>query len=94
MIDPMQVLFIVAVTVLTIFLALVGYQLFLFLKDLRSTLKKVDTILDDVDIITSSVSTPVEKLSGLLESFQHGMGFFNFISRFIDKKIEKYDSEE
>ncbi|NMB56643.1 hypothetical protein GYA19_01745 [Candidatus Beckwithbacteria bacterium] len=94
MIDPMQVLFIVVVTVLIVFLALVGFQLFVFLKELRQTLKKVNNILEDVDVITSSVSTPVEKLAGLLESLQHGVGIFNFISRLIDKKIEKYDSEE
>lgn len=86
----MQILITVLITVLTVLLTIVGIQGIFILKDLKKTLSRVNTILDDVETVSHSIATPVEKFSTLLMSLQQGAG----IIRFLNRIMEKHKGEE
>ena len=86
MLDAVQIFFIFVVSILTILLVVVGIEVFKLIKEARKTLNKTNKVLDDAQVISTSIATPVEKLSGLIEGLQHGVGVVNFISRLIEKQ--------
>lgn len=86
MVDPIQIFFVVIVTTLTVLLVIIGVEVFKILRQTQTTLKRVNGVLDDVETITSSVSGPVEKLSGLVQGLHQGANFVNFIQTLMEKK--------
>lgn len=86
MVDPIQIFFIVVVTTLTVLLSIVGFEAYKVLKHTQKTFKRVDKILDDVEIITESISGPMEKLSGLVSGLHHGAAFINTIQTIMEKR--------
>jgi hypothetical protein len=86
MVDPIQILIAVVVTTLTVLLIVIGIELFTILKEFKKTLGRVNQILDDVETISNSISTPVEKFSGLIMGLQQGAGILRFLEKIVDKK--------
>lgn len=64
--DTAQILLIVVVSVLTVILSLVGFEVFLILRELKKTVNKTNKILDDTGLISESVAKPIAGLSGFL----------------------------
>lgn len=89
--DPIQILFIVVISILTLLLVVLGIEVFRILRQASKTLDRVNNVLDDVEVITSSVATPVEKLSGFVEGIQHGVGLINTIARFVENRSSKQE---
>jgi len=83
--DPMQILIIVLVTVLTVLLTIVGIQAIFILKELKKTMSRVNSIMDDVETVSHSIATPVQKFSTLLMSLQQGAGIIRFLNRIMEK---------
>lgn len=73
--DSVQTLLIVVVVILTLLLGVVGVQVFLVIVDLRKSIKRLNSILEDA-ILGGGLIRP-EKLTGVLEMFKK------------DKKIEQ-----
>jgi uncharacterized protein YoxC len=86
MLDPIQILFIVVVTTLTVLLVIIGIEVFRILRQAKKTVERINLVLDDVETITSSVAGPVEKISGLMQSMQQGAQFVRFITGLIDSR--------
>ena len=86
MLDPIQILFIVVVTTLTILLVIIGIEVFRILREAKKTVERVNNVLTDVETITSSVATPVQKLSGVFQGMQQGTQFFQFITGLINSR--------
>jgi hypothetical protein len=63
--DSVQILLIIVVTVLTILLVIVGIQIILVIIDLRRSLRRLNTILEDA-ILGGGLIRP-EKITGILE---------------------------
>lgn len=67
-------------------LFLVGVYLVLVLKDFRSTLQRVNRILDTMTVVTNAVADPVvgfsEMASGLVEGIQ-SLKSLGFLKKFI-----------
>lgn len=93
MIDPIQVLFIVVVTTLTILLVIIGVEVFRILQDAKKTIKRVNVILDDVETITTSVAGPIEKMSGFIQGVQQGSQFFNFVAGILESRTPQPEKE-
>ena len=74
-IDPIQILLIFVITTLTVLLVLIGLQIVNILKEVRSSLEKINKILDDAGTISESIAKPVSdfagffKMAGLLVDF-------------------------
>jgi len=60
-----QLVLIVILVILTINLVIVGFYVFLILRDLRETIKKTNSVLDDAKIITKTVSNPLGSITTL-----------------------------
>lgn len=86
MIDPVQLVLLLVIAVLTVLLVVLGIQVFFILKQLRTTLKTANKILETTENITESVSQPVSFLSGLLLSGKSLTALLNFLKHDKEKK--------
>jgi Na+-transporting NADH:ubiquinone oxidoreductase subunit NqrC len=75
--DITQIVTIVSLILITGIVVASGIWLILVLKQLRTTLSKTNQILEDTQLITSSVAKPVSSFSEFLMGFKNGFGFFN-----------------
>lgn len=65
MIDPVQLVLLLVILVLTVLLVILGVQVFLILKELRSTISKTNRVLDNASNITENIEAPLSALSSL-----------------------------
>lgn len=84
MLEPAQLLIFIVILVLTVLLIVLGIQVFLILRDLRVTINKTNKILDNADIITESIATPVSSLSSLIMGIKTGAGMAGIIKKVMD----------
>ena len=87
--DPAQILLFIIIIVLTIFLIVLGIQVFLILKDLRVTISKTNTLLDNANSITEDIAEPVSFLSQAILSIKSGAALFGLLSKVTDKSKDK-----
>jgi len=73
MINLTQVILVVVITTLTILLTVIGIQVVSILKDLKETLKRINKIADNAEVITSAVVRPVTGVSRLVEGVQSSL---------------------
>ncbi len=86
MIDPVQLVLLLVIAVLTVLLVVLGIQVFFILKQLRTTIKTANKILENTENITESVSEPVSFLSGLLLSGKSLTALLNLLKHNKEKK--------
>jgi len=82
--ETAQIVLVSVITVLTIVLALVGLQLVFIFRSVRSTISRVNGVLDDARNVASKFSHSTDSLSGafvglkavlsLISSVQHKKG--------------------
>lgn len=77
-----QIVIVLAVIIITTLLVVTGIQVFHILKEFLQTVKKVNKILDDTEIISSSVAKPIQGVSGFLMGLKSGM---DVIKCLVDK---------
>lgn len=65
MVDTVQLVLLIVIVVLTGLLVILGIQVFYIFKELRTTLKKTNRVLDNADSITSNIEGPLSALSSL-----------------------------
>lgn len=68
--DATQIILAGAVLVLTVLLTLVGIEVFLIFKEFHRTVKKLNQILDDIGLISGSVSKQITNVSELLATIK------------------------
>jgi len=78
--DITQIIIATSLSIIT--LVIVGCFIFLikFIQDLRRLLKRFDPIIDDANLISSSIARPVSSASDFLMGFKNGFKFFNAFS--------------
>jgi len=81
-----QILLFVVVTVLTVLLTLSGVQVYYILKEFKQSVKKVNKILDDTEIMTSSVAKPIAGISGFITGIKSGADILNLFLNIKKKK--------
>ncbi len=84
--QPTQIIIAVSITAITIVLVWCGVWTIKILKELRSTIIKTNSILDDTKQITSSVAEPVSSISEFVMGFKNGISIFNTLFPKTDKK--------
>ena len=65
MIDTIQLVLLLVIVILAVFLLVLGVQVFFILKDFRKTVRKMNKVLDDTDLIAKNISAPLSNLSNL-----------------------------
>jgi hypothetical protein len=83
--DIAQVVLFAVIVVLAILLFAVGIQVFFILREFRKTVLKANKVLDNTEIITESVSTPMSSLSSLVSSIKTGASVINLFKKIISK---------
>ena len=78
--DITQIVLVASVAILTGILALVGFEVFLILRQCQQAMRKVNKILDDAGIISTSISKQVANVGDLINTakttFDLAKGFF------------------
>lgn len=86
--DPIQVILVVVISVLTILLTIVGVEIFFVLKEFRRSIQKVNKILDEVQSITDSVMEPISNFSSAFSGIKAVASLLNIFSHKKHKKEE------
>lgn len=85
MIDPVQAVLLFVIVLLAVLFVVLGIQVFLILRELKTTLTKTNKILDEVEHLTESVSEPVSFISSFLFSSKTFATIANFLRKGRDK---------
>lgn len=88
-----QLLLFVVVSVLATVLTLAGIQVIHILKELRQTVVKMNKMMDDFQLISSSVAKPIAGISGFLTGLKSGMDVVNLVLKNSSHKISKEKNE-
>lgn len=82
----------IGVVVLLTFLSLViGFQVFITLRDIRKTLSKANQVIDEADEVLEDISYPIKNLSATLTTIQTTGNLLQFL--FGDKKRRELTKE-
>lgn len=79
--DSTQLLLLIVIIVLTIFLVVIGVQVFFILKELRVTLDKLNKVLTDAGQITEKIKEPATLLTGLTHGIRTTLNLINSFKR-------------
>lgn len=95
MIDTVQIVLLVVISVLTILLVVLGIQVYFILRELRRTVTKTNKILDTTEHITESVARPIDSVSTLIDGVSTGTVLTKAIQIGIKafQKRSKHDDE-
>lgn len=66
MVDPVQLVLLIVILVLTGLLVILGIQVYYILKELRETIVKTNKVLDHADSISENIDAPLSALSSLM----------------------------
>ncbi|MCL4389782.1 MAG: hypothetical protein M1484_01665 [Patescibacteria group bacterium] len=88
MIDLTQLLIALVILVLTSLLTIVGFQVYLILREFRATIQKANKVLDDTGVISESVSKPVSMLSSIMLGLRGGTKIMQALTKEKEKKHE------
>ena len=75
--DTTQLVITISIISVSSIIVASGIWLILILKELRHTIKKTNTIMDDAKAITTSIAQPVSSVSEFLMGFKNGISLFN-----------------
>lgn len=89
MVDSIQILLTVVVSVLTVLLTIIGIAIFQILKEFKKSIEKINYILDDTHRISSAVAEPVEDASELLKGFKSGIALIKTAAGILKEDKQK-----
>ena len=84
-----QILLFLVVSILTTILVLAGVQVVHILKELRETIRKMNKMMDDFQLISSSIAKPIAGVSGFLTGIKSGMDVVNLFLKSSGKTGKK-----
>lgn len=75
--DTTQIVIIISIIAVSAIVIGCGIWLIMILRELKTTVIKANSILDDTKMITQSVAEPVSSLSEFVMGFKSGISIFN-----------------
>ena len=87
--DITQIILLAVITVLTIFLVVIGFQVFFVLKDLRKTLLRMNRLFENTDDLVGQVKKPIESVGNLFTAMTAGVGIAHLLKRGSKEKESK-----
>lgn len=88
MLNSTQILLIAVVIVLTILLTVIGFQVFLILKEIQRSIQKANKMLDDAGLISGSIAKPIASLSNSITGLSGLAGLFGWLAKKSKQKKE------
>jgi hypothetical protein len=86
--DPVQLTIISISFILTALLVVLGVQVWLILKEIRTSLTKANTMLDDAKKVTSTIGDSVAGMAGITSGIKAALSVFQ---SFRKKQMEVDD---
>ena len=83
--DIAQVALFVVIIVLAILLLTLGIQVFFILREFRKTVSKANKVLDNTNVITESVSSPLSSMSSFVSGVKTVTPLLSFFKKIISK---------
>ncbi|MEK7533002.1 MAG: hypothetical protein AAB542_01065 [Patescibacteria group bacterium] len=74
--DPVQLTIIVISFILTLLLVLLGVQVWYIFKEIRTSIIKMNTMLDDAKKVTGTVGDSVAGMSGIVSGIKTALSVF------------------
>lgn len=75
--DPVQLVIIFVSVILTGLFVFLGFQVWLILKEMRTSLMKVNKMLDDATKVTGAVGEGFTSVAGLMSGLKAGLSLFS-----------------
>lgn len=72
MIDAVQIILLLVIVTLAALLLILGVQVFFILREVRKTVMKANTVLDDTGAIAKSVTGPITSVASLVQGVSTG----------------------
>jgi len=79
--DITSVVIAISLSIITVAIVTCFVFLIKFIQDLRKLLKQVAPIVDDANLISTSIARPVSSASDFLMGFKNGFKLFNSFSK-------------
>ncbi len=76
-----QIVLLTIIIILTLFLVVLGFQVFFVLKDLRITLKRMNSLFDDANELVDDVRKPIEKAGNFFTALTAGAGLVHLLKK-------------
>jgi hypothetical protein len=84
--DPIQLTIVAVSFILTILVVALGVQVWFILKEMRTSIMKMNKMLDDAGKVSGTVSDGVQSMSGFVTGIKTGL---NVITSFTNKKKDE-----
>ena len=81
-----QVILVIVVTILSILLIIFSIYIFRILDELKKTLQKTNSMMDDMKRITKSVADPIEHASEFISGLKKGAKLVELAGELVSKK--------
>ena len=92
-VDTTQIILLAVIIVLTIFLVVIGFQVFFVLKDLRKTLFRLNRLFDNADDLVGQVKKPIESAGNIFTAMTAGVGIAHLLKRGSKETKESKEPE-
>lgn len=89
----LQVILVFILALLTVNLMIVGFYVVTVLKEFRETIKKSNTILDNVHSVTDTVSNPLTSIASLVSGLTQGIKAVKSITTLRDISNDDVEDE-
>lgn len=84
--DITQIVLLSVIIVLSIFLVVLGVQVFFVLKSLKKTLKKVDTLFTEANQLVAEVKKPISRAGSIVTALTTGATIMNLLKKVKDER--------
>jgi hypothetical protein len=81
-----QIMLVIVVTLLSVLLTIFSVYVFRILEQVKRSLEKTNTMLDDMKRITKSVADPIEHASEFVSGLKKGAKLVELAGKVIEKK--------
>jgi hypothetical protein len=89
MVDSFQILLFVVIIALTSVVTLVGFQIFLILREVQRLVRTTNEVVEDAKTVTGAAAESLQQLTGSLSSIGGLFGFFEDLRRWRKKAVRK-----
>lgn len=83
--DIAQIALLIVIIILAILLVALGVQVFFILREFRKTVSKANKVLDNTNVITESVSSPLSSMSSFISGIRTMTPLLGFFKKIISK---------
>lgn len=89
--DPVQLTIIVISFILTLLLVILGAQVWYIFKEIRTSLTKMNSMLDDAKKVTMTVGDSVSGMAGVASGVRAALSVFKAFKKKTNPEEEEYE---